>query len=187
MTKKSILNWLDEQASQGKKLTIVWDGGNDSGWVHFQIDGEEYEDEHTEHLVEAVHDELDYGSWAGDYSASGKAIYNSEEKAFIGVDDYRESESYAQDTQISVVVPKNLWFDTLNISVEMASYEDSVHVRSQFRLKNGFLTPEHNVAAEQINKHLESEVDDVVESVSNVDEVDSVWESITIDLSLIHI
>ena len=38
--KKSIVQWCKDQADQGNELTMKWEGGGDSGWVYFEIDGE---------------------------------------------------------------------------------------------------------------------------------------------------
>ena len=52
--------------------------------------------------------ELDYGSWAGDFSANGEAVYDSKEKAFVGTDYYSETESVPVKVSIPINIPKDL-------------------------------------------------------------------------------
>ena len=73
--KQGLIEWLDEQADLGKDVMLKWEGGNDSGWAYFELDGETIENEHTDRLVNWMYDHLDYGSWAGDFSAQGEAVY----------------------------------------------------------------------------------------------------------------
>lgn len=48
----------------------------------FEIDGEKEDNEFTNTLVDLMYDELDYGSWAGEFSASGTAILQPRNKVF---------------------------------------------------------------------------------------------------------
>lgn len=79
--KMTVAQWCDEQVKNGHTLTLKWDGGNDSGWVYFELDGEELTNEYTEKLVDYCYSELDYGSWAGDFSANGEAEYDPKRKS----------------------------------------------------------------------------------------------------------
>ena len=87
--KKTVLEWCKEQVAQGHELKICWEGGGDSGWCYFQIDGEEANNEYTDHLVNSMYSELDYGSWAGEFTATGEATFDPSENAFVGIDDYQ--------------------------------------------------------------------------------------------------
>ena len=74
--KLSVKEWCDQQVAEGKELTLRWEGGGDSGWVYFELDGSQVENEYTEKLVDYCYDVLDYGSWAGEFDATGEATYN---------------------------------------------------------------------------------------------------------------
>jgi hypothetical protein len=140
--KKSILTWLDEQANNGNKLCIVWEGGGDSGWCYFEIDGTTVENEYTEALIGYMYDHLNYGSWAGEFNANGRAIYNPETKSFEGTDYYEEDGHDNMESEIKISIPKNLWFDTFHIEIE-CYYDETLSVATSFLVKNGFLTQQH--------------------------------------------
>jgi hypothetical protein len=114
----------------------------DSGWCYFEIDGDRKENEYTEALVDYMYDILDYGSWAGEFSANGKAIYNHETRSFEGTDYYSEDNSDVLNADVKVRIPKKLWFDTLHVECEK-NYDDDTYITVRFRVKNGFLTDEH--------------------------------------------
>jgi len=141
--KKSILTWLEEEHNSGKELSIRWEGGGDSGWAYFEIDGDTVENEYTEVLVDKIYDTLDYGSWAGEFSANGQAIYDPETRSFEGTDYYSEDEHDTIDCNVKIVIPKKLfWSDTFHIEVECYD-ETTPDISTRFILKNGFLTKEH--------------------------------------------
>ena len=159
--KKSILNWLNEQHESGKELSIRWEGGGDSGWAYFEIDGDTVENEYTEALVDKMYDTLDYGSWAGEFSANGQAIYNPETRSFEGTDYYSEDEHDTIDCDIKIVIPKKLfWSDTFHVEIE-SNYDDRPDISARFIVKNGFVTQEH----EDFCHNLEEVLRDDFESV----------------------
>lgn len=151
--KKSILNWLDEQANNGNTLSIKWEGGGDSGWAYFEVDGEQVENEYTEALVNHMHDHLDYGSWAGEFQANGTAIYNPETKCFEGTDYYGEDTHSTIEEVIQIPVPKDFWFDTFHIEVETYA-EESTRMAVSFNVKNGFLVHKHSDFCSNLEKEL---------------------------------
>lgn len=172
---QSLIKWCDKQVAKGKKLEICWEGGGDSGWVYFQIDGKnvgEVNIPEISTLVDRMYDELDYGSWAGEFSANGSAEYNPELKAFIGIDNYSESETSNFETDIEIIIPKSLWFDAVIYSIEDSDPdEQDVQTDFQFQIRNGFLSEEHNElrekyidiltkTAERINDDYESSDDE---------------------------
>jgi hypothetical protein len=179
MTKQTLLSWCDQQVKDGKELKLLWDGGNDSGWVHFELDGDSYEDEHTEKLVNYMYDHLDYGSWAGEFSATGEAIYNAEEQAFVGTDYYSESQTMEYDVNIPIPVPKDLWFDQLKIHIEVNS-DDTPDCQVEFTIKNGFLTEEHQKLEKEINDYLVEEMTKAIAKFEEEEEVgfESIWDDV---------
>lgn len=149
----SILEWCDAMVAKGHTLTLVWDGGNDSGWVGFKIDDEDpgEENQYIESLVNYCYDTLDYGSWAGDFSASGEATYDPEEKAFVGLDNYSTEEVINEDIKVFLRIPKDVWFDGISIQVEESQgsvYQEGVDV--ELLVQNGFTTDRHAEVASEI-------------------------------------
>jgi hypothetical protein len=111
--KLTVLEWCDQQVAEGKELSIGWDGGNDSGYAFFKLDKQDIDNEYTEVLLDHIYEELDYGSWAGEFSASGEAIYSSDTKCFEGTD-YCSNEDYiSYDCEIKIKVPKEFSFEEI--------------------------------------------------------------------------
>ena len=163
--KKSIVQWCKNQTDQGNEIKLVWEGGGDSGWVHFESDGEDIDNIYTRCLVDRIEDTLNYGSWAGEFNASGEAIYNPKTNAFEGTDFYGEDTGEVLDVDFTVRVPKKLWFDTLHVEVE-ANYDETPEMSVRTLIKNGFLTDEHT----EICSNLESTLKDVFDALfSNYD------------------
>jgi hypothetical protein len=180
MTKKQIIEWCDKQVAEGKRLTVGWEGGGDSGWAYFEIDGERVENPYTETIVDAMHNVLDYGSWAGEFSASGEAIYDSKEKAFMGEDNYSEEQSCSFGTDIDVRVPKKLWFEFININISGHCEEDP-EVTISFGIKNGFTTDDHLLAIEKLTNEIDEEVRNEIDEFSKEYDFSSIWQNISIN------
>jgi len=160
MENKSIVQWCKTLHEGGNELTLKWDGGNDSGWVHFELDGEGVDNEYTRALVNRMDDVLDYGSWAGEFYANGSAIYDPESNSFTGVDYYGEDETDSEDIDINITVPKSFWFDTLHVEVE-CNYDEGSQTSVRFLIKNGFLTEEHTAFSRNLEEELKKDFDDV--------------------------
>lgn len=158
--KKSIINWLNQLHEDGNEIKLLWDGGSDSGWVYFEVDGESVDNEYSRALVDAMDDVLDYGSWAGEFNANGEAIYDSETKAFTGTDYYSEDDHDTLDANIVIQVPKELWFETLHIECE-CNYDDSPETSVRFIVKNGFLTDAHQEFCTNLEETLKEEFNDI--------------------------
>ena len=140
----------------------------DSGWVYFEIDGESTDDEYTRALVDRMDDVLDYGSWAGEFNASGAAFYNSKTNSFEGTDDYSEDSHDTIDTNIIIKVPKKFWFETLHIECE-ANYDDTPQMSVRFIVKNGFLSEEHTTFCSNLENNLNIEFSDYFDNYDSVE------------------
>jgi hypothetical protein len=116
--KLTVLEWCDQQVTEGKELSIGWEGGGDNGYAFFKIDGKDIDNEYTEVLLDHIYDELDYGSWAGEFSASGEAIYSSETKCFEGTDYCANEEYIKYECDIKVKVPKDFSFEEIIFECE---------------------------------------------------------------------
>jgi hypothetical protein len=181
-----LIKWCDEQVAQGKELSLAWEGGGDSGWVYFKIDDEQVSDsEETpqiEELINRMYDQLDYGSWAGEFSASGEAIYDPKQKAFVGTDYYSEDETVMHECSLKIRVPKHLWFDAVEYNFEQEDPEIDI----AFILRNGFLTDEHTKAAEEIKTDLDIDVEKAIKDYSSLPDstpYQNVWQNERINRS----
>lgn len=125
----------------------------DSGWCYFEIDDKSTDNEYTRALVDQMDTTLDYGSWAGEFNASGTAVYNPETNAFEGTDFYGEDTSEVLDVDFTVRVPKKLWFDTLHVEVE-ANYDETPQMSVRTLIKNGFLTDQHTEFCSNLENNL---------------------------------
>lgn len=143
----------------------------DSGWVHLEVDGEDSNDAEAEALVDMMYDQLDYGSWAGEFSASGEAPFNPETKMFQGTDYYSETDSAVSECEIKIKIPKHIHFDNLEIHTE--DYDCTTSV--DFRIRNGFQHPDTNALETTLAEYLKKEI---IEAIKNDnDDIDSYWGS----------
>jgi hypothetical protein len=180
--KPSVLEWCNKQVDDGHELSIHWEGGGDSGWAHFEIDGETVDNEYTDYLVDKMYDLLDYGSWAGEFNATGSAVYSSETQAFEGMDDYSEDDTMSHKCNIVIQVPKDLWHDSLSMSVE-GEEGCKTRIEARFGIKNGFLSGKHIMFIEGLEKKMEEEVESVINDFINNSTTDyrSIWETINLE------
>jgi len=180
--KKSVLEWCNQQVIDDKELSIHWEGGGDSGWAYFQIDGQSVENEYTAYLVDRMYEVLDYGSWAGEFNASGSAEYNPESQSFEGIDEYSEDERITHECNIIIQVPKELWHDSLSIGIE-GDNGDRTRIEARFGIKNGFLSDKHTVFISGLEEKMEEEVNAVIEDFIDTSDRDyrSIWETINLE------
>jgi len=178
-TALNLIEWCDKQITDGTKLSIGWEGGGDSGWCYFMMNDEKVsEDEHSEifQLLSLMYDELDYGSWAGEFSANGEAVYDPEEKAFVGVDHYSEDQVYEFEYPVKIVIPKNIWFETFEVNIE----NEDPYVQVGFNIRNGFLSPQHQEIEENIVQELKTQINNGIEAYQHMDDVEdyqSMWQT----------
>jgi len=170
----TLVEWCDQMVAQGHELKITWDGGGDSGWCEFLVDGENVENEYTERLLNYMYDELDYGSWAGEFQASGSAIYSVEEKAFEGVDEYSEDETISWEVNAEIRIPKYIWFDQFHFSID--GYDEPT-AQFDFFIKNGFRSPDHDKVIEDLNSKMNEVIDAAVEDFQKVHSFRSIYEN----------
>lgn len=179
-TPSNLIEWCDQQVAEGKTLGIGWEGGGDSGWCWFTIDGQQVADAketpQIRELLDLMYETLDYGSWAGEFSASGEAVYDPKQKAFVGTDYYSENQTEHWDCDVQIIIPKDLWFDAIEYNIE----DESARVDFAFVIRNGFLSPKHDEVADQIKESLNDAVDAEVTKFcadENTGEYQSIWQS----------
>ena len=182
--KKEIIDWCNQQVDEGKELKFTWDGGNDSGYADLVLDGNNIDVAgYSNVLLDGIYEELDYGSWAGEFHASGEAIYSKEEQAFVGIDDYVENETIGYPCEIVLNVPNKIWYDSINIRIESED-EGYPEIEVSFIIKNGFLTQEHREIADLLKDELFAKVNDEIEKFKNGGaDFRNVWESLVLDRS----
>jgi len=150
-----VMTWLDEKSSQGHEIELCWEGGGDSGWVYFQIDGEQANSEPIiDWLADKMYSILDYGSWAGEFSANGTAIYDPATKCFEGTDYYSEDETMSFDCNFSINIPKKLAFEELIIEVQGSFDEGLPEVVPSYVIRNGFTTKEYDNFENKLTQEL---------------------------------
>ena len=178
----SILEWCNKQVDEGNELKICWDGGGDSGWAHFQINGEDVDNEYADYLVNKMYELLDYGSWAGEFNAEGEAVYNKENQSFEGIDGYSEDDTVSHKCNIVIQVPKDLWHDNLFIRIE-GNDGDRTNIEARFGIKNGFLSGKHIMFIEGLEEKMQVEVNAVIDDFINNSTTDyrSIWETINLE------
>jgi hypothetical protein len=167
--KKSIINWLNQLAEDGKEITMKWEGGGDSGWVYFEVGGETIDNEYSEALLNYMYDVLDYGSWAGEFTANGEATYQPETKSFTGTDYYSEDDWDSLECNQIIEVPKHLWFESLHVEVE-SNHDEPPNVSVLFIVKNGFISQEHLDFCSNLEEILKDNFEAVFDNYKGKDE-----------------
>lgn len=154
-----IIDWCDKQVAEGKEITLCWEGGGDSGWVYFEVDGVQADGEEIEALVDMMYNELDYGSWAGEFSANGRADYDPATKCFEGVDYYSEDDwtDTTFEEPFTFYIPGTYGFDSIEYNIE-GNFEDDFRVEVTFNIVNGFITPELRELEDEMSKAIKEKL-----------------------------
>lgn len=179
--------WADRLTAEGKELKMTWDGGGDSGWVDFVIDdaaAETDEDkEYAELLRDMCYEELDYGSWAGEFSASGECVYNPTEGAFVGTDHYSEDDTTNVQCELTIEIPADVWFDSVEIMIQ----DEEVEVSVDLVVRNGFKTQSHDDVQKTLEASIKAQVHEIIDEYINNNttgqDFRSMWEEINLSKS----
>jgi hypothetical protein len=163
---QEIIDWCDKQVAEGKEITLCWEGGGDSGWVYFEIDGTQAEGEEIEALVDMMYNELDYGSWAGEFSANGTATYDPITKCFEGTDYYSEDDwtDTTFEEPFAFYIPGIHGFDSIEYNVE-GNFEDDFRVEITFNIINGFITPELRELENEISEAVKEKITEALKEI----------------------
>lgn len=158
---QDIINWCDKMVAEGRTPIIKWEGGNDSGWVYMEDeDGARMEEPEAEALIDRMYDELDYGSWAGDFSSNGEAMYDPATKSFEGTDYYSETERDAAESFIRIAIPAFIPFDRLEIETEG---QENIEVSCALDVHNTFVHPNTEAVMNKLTEQLKADMEDAVD------------------------
>ena len=184
LVKKEIIDWCNQTVDDGKELKFTWEGGGDSGWADLVLDGNNIDvPGYSNVLLDGIYEHLDYGSWAGEFHASGEAIYDKDEQAFVGVDNYSEDETVAHSCSIVFDIPSKIWYDSINIRIESED-EGYPEIEVSFIVRNGFLTQEHREIADLLKDEISAKVNDELETFKNGEyELRSIWDDVRFNRS----
>lgn len=172
-----MLAHCDKLTSDGKELTITWEGGNDNGWLTLRLDDQEIQtlNETENQIIRFVEDFLGYGSFAGDFSTDGKVTYDRENKCFIGEDNYSETSADFHECNIELCIPEQIWFDSLALNLE--SDGDLVNSSIELRIMNG----PYPQAFESMQKDIERKISECfMEITDHLENFAGLWEDLTI-------
>jgi hypothetical protein len=152
ITAQLVIDYYSALHLAGNKLQLEWNGGGDSGSVWLNLNGKQLEigwSDDTELLlynrihawvINKMYNDLDYGSWAGEYSANGTADFVIQEGfiGFAGIDYYTEEEGYLEKLDSpytahipSEYVPKNI--DRIIVDVTGGYDGDDPNVQIHFK------------------------------------------------------
>lgn len=164
-TIQEIIDWCDKMSAEGKNPILKWEGGGDSGWVHMEDeDGHAIDCPEAECLINEMYDTLDYGSWAGEFSANGEAAYNTKTKMFEGTDYYSEQNRESCPSDVVVAIPAHIPFDSL--SIETSEY-DSMDINISFRVDNLFTHPDIKDLEIKLELELKHQIQSTIDSYIN--------------------
>jgi hypothetical protein len=169
MKVEDVIKWCDEQSQNGNEVAICWEGGGDSGWVYMEVDGCQTSSEEADWLVDRMCDILDYGSWAGEFNASGRAIYDAETKVFEGDDVYTEDtneEIELKDDQIiKIKIPKKYFLETLRVEFENVLDGGGVSILPIVR--NGIINSELPILCKSMEEEVENKAKEILQNATS--------------------
>lgn len=177
ITIKQILEWCLKKTQEGSEVILKWDGGGDSGWVHLEVDQEDSNDPEAERLIDMMYDQLDYGSWAGEFFASGEAPFDAETQMFKGTDYYTDTDTTNVKTKIEIRVPKHIHFDNIDINTE----SEDCDVDVTFGIRNGFDHPNIESLTKELETMLSEEILEAAkDDVDDESEIGGFWSDYNI-------
>jgi hypothetical protein len=165
ITGEIVKDFLNSLAKDGKTIEIVWNGGNDEGEIYLTIENHciyyqyldspyyspAYDPNHglmsraeqfvINYIIDAACDVLDYGSWAGEFNASGTAtyVYNEhlESWCFEGEDESNIEDSNMITIGTDVTIPFDyVYSGVTKLYIDIASDEsNSFHVSMGYGLE----------------------------------------------------
>lgn len=158
ITIKDIMEWCETMASDGDELWMEWGGGGDDGWINLYAGAQKCDGDEAEKLIDMLNQDIGYGWWNGNVSASGEAAYDPLTKTFRGkhTSTYMGYESFSLECDVEIRIPKALKFDRIcldcdgdssefeeiDCDIMMKFYEDSHHIT----------TPEYENISSQLSK-----------------------------------
>lgn len=183
----------------GHKIQLEWNGGGDSGSVWLKLDGEQIDpDYHATDLslydkihafvIDKMYDELDYGSWAGEFSASGTADFTIDGGfiGFQGVDHYSEDEYHTADLNFKVRVPKHLIpkdAGRLYISISGGYDEQDVNLHLSFRKTGEYVRMDLSKETEEYLFVIENDLKDKIHEVLKEHGGDHTYMDASLDIT----
>jgi hypothetical protein len=183
-----IIEWCDKVTENGDELCLYWEGGGDSGWLNARINGDDINSVEADWLIEELNNTLDYGSWAGEFSANGEAVYNRETKTFDGENYYSETEGDIIELDeadiIQIKIPTKYTFDTLHVSLDDAW--DGADASITPRVRDGFMEEELLEHVESLEKKIGQNIRGIFDNYASKDkEIVGNWqtETFTVDSS----
>jgi hypothetical protein len=170
--------YVAKLVSEGaEEIKVTWEGGNDEGSFYLYVDDEEVDVDWTKkdgayNLVDYIGDEIGYGSFAGDYNTNGEVIYDVEKSAFYGYDCYEQTEefTYKFRNPLVLTIPKDLWFDTLEVDV--SGYSEDMDITVRLSITNGPIIQDHIDFESNAVKAIEAITEELFD---DIDEVRDVW------------
>ena len=185
MNVEKVIEWCDKQVAEGKEIVLKWDGGNDSGWLTVEVDGTDmsYREgcEEVNWLIDYLNDVLDYGSWAGDFSANGEAPYDPKTKSFEGIDSFgtEEGSNVVLQTPITFEIPDYFAFDMIEVHTEGETFHVDIALNGRNRLED----PEEDEYFKAVSEKLKEDMNKAFDNNADASqlEIASTWNDYNFD------
>lgn len=165
MKNKKLIKTLDDFCKKNNTEIInigEFSGGNDSGGCSFNTELSDIDNE----LYEICENQLNYGSWAGNFDSSGDITYNLENKTI-----YITGNEIDYENKIlvkNVIIPvnfENFNFDSLSVYIDYRN--DGNNNNIEYNISSGFISEEMFEYLEKLN----IEIDNNLNNLSNNQEV----------------
>lgn len=183
---KTLIELCDAWAEQGE-LKITWNGGCDSGVIDLELNDKpfNYGDYDAQRIIDIADNLLKYYSWAGEFDASGEAVYDKETKTFTGIDYYSEDKTASVECEIKIELPDNLVFDRLDLQTRSNNGSAYIDISSSFWLRHGMVDPRFEELEEAFNRDRSPLIEQIMDVLHSVpEEVEGCWNEWDIERNL---
>lgn len=160
MTIKNLIEKFQEYFKNNPEIYSTqigkFDGGNDSGGVYFDTEkiGITLTEAEENLLYDLCDNALDYGSWAGDFSAAGEINYNKDNEITIEGNEINYYNSVVIHTELfNLNIPSDFYFDSIELYIAVNYGNTDYGV--DFNINSGFETKEMEQWKENIIERLE--------------------------------
>lgn len=160
MTIKNLIEKFQEYFKNNPEIYSTqigkFDGGNDSGGVYFDTEkiGITLTEAEENLLYDLCDNALDYGSWAGEFSAAGEINYNKDNEITIAGNEISYYNSVVIHTELfNLNIPSDFYFDSIELYIAVNYGNTDYGV--DFNINSGFETKEMEQWKENIIERLE--------------------------------
>lgn len=161
--KKALAYYLD-LTSEGRTLSVRWNGGYDVPQAHLFLDEEPVPGDHHQSFTNFIFQNLGYDTSGDGYHPTGDMKFDRVNHRFSGRDCYSVEQEQTACLYFEGEIPADLWFDDLHIVIRTL-YDDRPIIDATFSIRNGPLHEKYWREEDKLEALLAIEVIDFLERI----------------------